>query len=270
MRMTSTLTPGNAPIDPRIRQRRVEVLRREGRRRLRVVVAAAVATALSGAGWLVTRSPLLDIDRIEVSGVSGSSAAHVLRAAGIHRHRPMVDLHAGSAASRAERLPWVAQVQVTREWPATVRVRVVKREPVAVVASGPNGLALLDATGLVVGVASQAPAGTVRLEGLAAPGPPGSRLPAAAGLALRVASAMADPLGGRVEAIVADGAGAVELRLRSAGELPGARVRMGGADRVEEKLMAVQAVLDGVDVRTMATLDVRLPDNPVVTRHPGS
>lgn len=267
--MASTLTPGKAPIDPRIRQRRVEVLRREGRRRLRVLVVATFATTLTGVGWLITRSPLLDIDRIEVYGVSGSSAAYVLQAAGIHRHRPMVDLHAGSAASHAERLPWVAQVEVTREWPATVRVRVVKREPVAVVASGSSGLALVDNTGQVVAVATQAPAGTVRLEGVATPGPPGSRLPAAASLAVRVASIMEDRLGSRVEAIVADGAGTVDLRLRPAGDLPGARVRMGGADRVVEKLMAVQAVLDGVDVRTMATLDVRLPDNPVVIRYPG-
>lgn len=270
----STLTAPPPAIDPRLRRRRVEVRRREGRRRLRVLMVAVGVTALSASGWLASRSPLLDIDRIEVFGVSGEAAAEVLRAAGIERHQAMTDLHAGAAATRAERLAWVADVAVSRQWPATVVVRVVRRVPVAVVEVSPGRLAQVDRTGLVVGHSAGAPPGAARLEGVPLPGAPGTSLAAAsapdvrlsATLAVRVAAAMPPRLAPRVEAVVSGGNGTVDLRLRPVGAAAGVRVRMGGADRVEEKLMAVQAVLDGVDLRTMATLDVRLPDNPVVTR----
>jgi hypothetical protein len=53
----------------------------------------------------------------------------------------------------------------------------------------------------------------------------------------------------------------VELRLR-----PDAVVRLGAPDALEEKLRSVRTVLGTVDPRTVATIDVRDPATPVLTR----
>ncbi|MGI9033123.1 MAG: hypothetical protein ACR2HY_05490, partial [Acidimicrobiales bacterium] len=68
-----TLAPPTirVPIDPRIRRRQLQVRRAEGRRRLRLLVATSIVVAVLGAGWGLTRSPLLDVDRVTVQGAVG-------------------------------------------------------------------------------------------------------------------------------------------------------------------------------------------------------
>ncbi|HET7652004.1 MAG TPA: hypothetical protein VFK42_03140, partial [Acidimicrobiales bacterium] len=57
--------------------------------------------------------------------------------------------------------------------------------------------------------------------------------------------------------------------LRLAGAKPGVSggvVRFGPPDQIREKLLAVFTVLDHVDLRDLAVLDVRVPSAPVSTR----
>ncbi|MBV8559692.1 MAG: hypothetical protein JO050_02895, partial [Acidimicrobiia bacterium] len=51
-------------IDPRFRQRRIEVRRLEGRRRLRVLLVLAGFFFAALLAWAVTRSPFLDVDHV--------------------------------------------------------------------------------------------------------------------------------------------------------------------------------------------------------------
>jgi len=55
--------------------------------------------------------------------------------------------------------------------------------------------------------------------------------------------------------------GAGELRLQPEGTL-----RLGRPEQLEEKFRAALTVLGQVDVTALATLDVRIPDSPVLTR----
>jgi hypothetical protein len=47
---------------------------------------------------------------------------------------------------------------------------------------------------------------------------------------------------------------------------PFALALLDGSDRVDDALVALDAVLSQVDDRCLATVDVRVPDKPVVTR----
>jgi hypothetical protein len=53
----------------------------------------------------------------------------------------------------------------------------------------------------------------------------------------------------------------VELRLN-----PEGMVRLGPPDDLDAKFTAIRAVLAEVDLRNLAVLDVRRPENPVLTR----
>ena len=123
--------PVRFPMDPRIRRRRIEVQRRAGRRRLRVLVGVAVLVLLTVGGWLAVRSPLLDVDRIEVQGAAHTPRAAVLGAARLHRGAAMVNVDQAAAGRRIESLPWVGQARVRRAWPGTVLITVTEREPKA-------------------------------------------------------------------------------------------------------------------------------------------
>lgn len=252
--------PGRAPIDPRFRERRIAVARSAGRRRLRALVAGVAVGAAAAGGWGATRSPLLDVDRVVVEGAAQTGAPAVQAAAGVGRGEAMLDVDEGGAARRVRGLPWVLRATVRRQWPATVRIRVVERAPVAVTRDDAGGWALLDLSGRVLERVPEPPPGLATLDGVPAAGVPGSSLGPRAAPALVVAGALGPHLGPRVAAVAIAPEG-VELRLRPSGV-----VGLGPPDALEDKLRSVRTVLRTVDPRTVATLDVRDPATPVLTR----
>lgn len=250
--------PRRVPMDPRIRARRIEVARSEARRRLRVVLVATGTLVVLGSGYGLTRSPLLDVDAVELAGAVRTARADALAAAGLDRPRQLVDLDPGTVSRRLERLPWVADASVTRRWPGTVVLRITEREPVAVLAAGERW-AEIDAEGRVLGLADRPPTGLPVLEGVEAGGV-GSHLEGPAAAAAEIAAALPDGLRRTVASVRAGDAG-VELAL-----VPRGTAVLGPATEVGDKLVALQTVLAEVDPTTVELIDVRVPNAPVLTR----
>ncbi|MCA1692024.1 MAG: FtsQ-type POTRA domain-containing protein [Actinobacteria bacterium] len=124
--------PRPISMDPRIRRRRIEVRRHEGRRRFRILALVTVMVLLSGAGWLAVRSPALDVDAVEVEGATRTPAEVIRRTAGLPAGAPMIDIDEGRAAMLLKALPWVEEARVERRWPGTVEIQVTERSPRAV------------------------------------------------------------------------------------------------------------------------------------------
>jgi len=247
-------------IDPRLRRRRADVLRAAGRRRLRLVVAALVTAALIAAVWGGTRSPLLDVDRIVVEGAARTGDDGVRSAAAIQGGQAMTDVDVDGASRKVSGLPWVLETDVVRDWPSTVRLRVVERRPVAVARQGDAAWVLVDRTGRVLAPADAPPPGIAVVDGVPPAGEPGTQLAAPALGPLEVAAELPPGLAPRVST-VAVGPSGVELRLDPQGV-----VLIGDGLGVAEKLQAALTVLAAVDGRTVSTLDVRIPSTPVLTR----
>lgn len=264
MDRTTTLEPparAVPPIDPRIRARRIEVRRDQGRRRLQrlvdVGVLATVALGFAAALW----SPLLDVDEVRVDGAARSGQQAVLEQAGISVGDRLAGLDLHAAGARVAALPWVQEVQLTRGLDGVVTIDVQERTPVAAVASAGESL-LVDAEGRVLGPASSAPdAGApVVLEGVEAP-TPGGYLGAGAADALALAEAVTGTVPGAVAAVRAEG---LTATLAQGGE-----VRFGDATQLDAKVRSLATMLDQVDLSCLAVLDLRLPSNAVLTREEG-
>lgn len=250
-------------MDPRIHRRRVEVRRAEGRRRLRVLVGLTAVVAVGCAGWAATGSPLLDLDKVVVEGAVHTTPDDARFASGLRRGEPLVDVDQEAARRGVEHLPWVASATVSRRWPGEVRIRLVERRPVAVAATADGRWALIDATGRVLDWVATPPPGLAALTGVAPAGPAGATLSPEALAALSVAVALPAELRARVAGVApAEGqSGEVEMRLS-----PDGSVRLGPPVDLDKKFDAIRAVLAQVDLRNLAVLDVRRPDNPVLTR----
>src|SRR5437879_3611381 len=104
-------------IDPRIRERRIEVIREAGRRRLRITLIVASTIVVLGLAYLAVRSPLLDVDHVRVNGARSESAADILAAARVHLGAPLLFVDTGAVARRVEGLPWVEHASVHRDLP---------------------------------------------------------------------------------------------------------------------------------------------------------
>ena len=129
--------------------------------------------------YALTRTSLLDVDRIEVEGAGPRVTEWTVReVAGIEVGQPLFDLDLGAVDGRLTALPWVAEATVDREWSGTVRLRILERTPVVVAVNPVGAQVLLDAVGAVLdAVDPGAPVDPtlphVRIDGF---GPPGSRV----------------------------------------------------------------------------------------------
>jgi len=258
--MTSTQTReptkprANARIDPRIRDRRIEVQRAAGRRRLRVLLVVMCVVSALGAAYLVVTSPVLDVDRVEVRGVHHLTVAEVRSAARIRHHRALLFVDLGAVARRIERLPWVERVRVRREWPGTVRVDVTEYTPVAFV-RGPRAVALIAPNGRVVGSAAAPPLGAVEVRGVRRAPDVGEILAPAD--AADVVAQLSPALATRVVAIDVTGGG-LALDIAGNGE-----IRLGDASNLAAKSDSALAVLGHLGATHYTYIDVSIPQRPV-------
>lgn len=249
-------------IDPRIRQRRIEVRRAEGRRRLRLLLATLGGLATVGAGLGATRTPLLDVDHVVLRGLQRTPRADVLAASGLDRRPLMTEVDAGALSRQIETLPWVLDAKAGRRWPSTVQIQVRERTPAAVAAAEGGRWAVLDGTGRVLAVEPVRPPGLPALAGRSTAARPGTAAGPDLSVPLRVAAALPPPLRSSVAEVVTAGDDQVELRLSR----PGSVVRLGPPHSLEAKLTAALTVIQKADVTTLRVLDVRAPESPVLTR----
>jgi cell division protein FtsQ len=254
------MTAAPAQMDPRIRARRLAVHREAGRRRMRVLLLVAALFVAGGAVYLVTVSPLLDLDHVRVAGVEQLTAGDVVDASGLRTGEPLLWLDTARARASVEELAWVASAKVTRDLPGTVRIVVDEHEALAYAHAADGALALFAADGHVVAtVDGPPPAGAVELVGVRrVPGPGGFVSPPGAAALVRD---LPGPLGSRVRAVDLSGDGVALV-------LDTGTVELGQLDDVAAKAAAALAVLDRIGGEPFGFLDVRVPQHPVVRATP--
>ena len=253
-----------AHIDPRIRARRIAVRRGMGRRRLQRVVDVAVVLAVAAGFFIALRTPLLDVDAVQVSGNERTSADAVIADSGIAHGDQLIDLDLGAAGEGVADLPWVSEAHLHRGIDGSVSVEVVERTPIAVVGEGAEAL-LVDAQGRALGAAFGDPSFTtslIAIEGVGQGLDPGEFLGDEAADALAVAASLGSTLDVGLRLAVEDG------RLTGVVD-PGISVVFGDAGQLEAKIRALRTVLEQVDLTCAATIDVRSPGSPVLTREEG-
>jgi cell division protein FtsQ len=222
----------------------------------RVLAAVAAVAVFTGATWTTTRSPLLDVDHIQVSGGALVTADQAITGAGLRRGEPMVSVDTAAAERRLERLPWVNTALVERAFPNTVRIRLTERTAAAGAARPGGGWVLLDGGGRVLAERPDRPGDLPEVTGAGATPPPGAGMDTARP-ALAVLAALPEPVRRQVTAVVLDG-DAVTLHT-------GVReIRMGPPTSLPAKVAALTVLLDRVGSRSVAVLDLRVPTAPVV------
>ena len=266
--MTSVLEPQVVDgVDPRIQARRDEVARARNLRRRRWRLAILVVLIVFGGAWLCTRTSLLDVDHIDIRGATHTPVDDVRSTAGVEPGDQLLDVDTGEIRDRLRGLPWVADAEVGLSWRGRLVVEVRERVPVATLPDAEGRMMLVDRDGRVLADAAStdppvAPDPVITLGGMVAGSPP-EVLPEPAGDALTVVTALTPGLRSRVESLTITPDRRIEL-----GVLPSGRVSFCGATNVEEKIRTLQTVFAQVDDRSIATIDVCVPDQATVTRAP--
>ena len=237
-----------------------ERVRSSRRRRLWLPWTALVVVVVGVGCFAATRSKLLDVDEVQVvlSGDGPLTSAEVVEVAGVSTGAPMITVDLDALAARVRGLAYAAEVVAERDWPSTVRVWVAVRLPVVSAVEPRGRVALLDAGGTVLEhVARTDPLlPTIRVDRF---GEPGSLVPRIDPL-LHAAEAVSPDLGAWIVALSPAGHG---VRAEMVG---GVMVGLGlGEDYVDE-MRSLATVLTRVELRCLESINVSIPQNPVVVR----
>jgi len=280
-------------IDPRFVQRWIEARRAEGRRRLRVLVAAVSLLVLLLLSFGSVYTPLFHVRhiRVTVSGPVAESA--VVALAGVGHGNLMIHINPAEIARRLDAYPQLGGARVAKHWPGTVSIRVSVRTPVANVARATGGWATVDATGRVLTDRAAPVIGLPVLQGAGvAPGPgqwlagalgpvviPGTKpsaalnmdassdsatLPSAPAAALAVLQSLPPALLSEVVSVTVGPNGlslAVLPANIAAGSVP---VDLGDESQLGQKVAAFDALLTQTDLANVVSIDLTVPDRPAV------
>ena len=229
---------------------------RLGARRARVLLSAIVAAALLAGGWIWLRdSPLVAVNRVTVTGLTGPEAPRI-RAALSAAARAMTTLDVREQTLRAAVSPYpvVKSLSVSPSFPHGLRISVHEQQPVAAVSfDGRTVPVAADGTILHEGEAS----GT--LPTLAATSPPGESTIQDPNtlLALRVLGAAPAGMLARVTGVTIDYWHGVVISVRT-----GPAIYFGRGDLLASKWQAALSVLAAASTAGASYIDVTDPRRP--------
>ena len=115
--------------------------------RLRVAAAFVLVAVLVAIGTSVYRSEAFAVRKVDVVGTNRLTAEQVRSLARIPEDSTLLRLPIAQIESNLARSAWIASADVSRDFPDTVRIRVVERVPAAVVDLGGKALWLIDGSG---------------------------------------------------------------------------------------------------------------------------
>ncbi len=226
------------------------------------MIAVAGLLALVGGAWGLGRSPLLDIDEIRVTGGVHRTPDEIVAASRLGKGDQLLDLDLGSVERSIAVDPWVASVEVRRDWPSAVEISVVEREPRLLVLGGDGALSVLASDATVLG-----PAETGSPDFLIVALPTGSLTPGErrldAATVIELSSHVTADLRAWIELVEVAPDGTLTIDL-----VGGALARLGRPLDVAESLIGLATVLGRVELACITSIDVSVPDSPVVTRGP--
>lgn len=247
-------------VDPRIQARREAVADARRARWRAAMVAVLVVAGLATAGWALSQSAAFDVDAVWVQGTSHLGTDEVVAASGITVGEHLTELDLPRAERAVDGLAWVRSTSIERDWRSgDVTITVVERVPVVTVRAD-DGWLLVDEDRHVLGVSPVQPSELPVVDGVD-PAAVGAALDPTADGPIAVARALTPALRTRVTAVQVGAGGEIVLPLRPAGN-----VRFGQAVDVDQKVRSLQTVFAQVDLTCLATVDVHVPDAPVLTR----
>lgn len=235
---------------------------------VRLVTLAAIVVIVALVYLTARESSLFAVTRIEVAGAPPTVAAQVRAALRFTDGQSLLRLDGDGVVSALERLPPVYRASYDRDFPHTLRIRIVPERPVAVLRRGADSW-VVSARGRVIG-----PVQRGDLRSL-------PRIWLGATALVRVGETLRDPsgslasralssfrgagLGGRISFVKAEGGRLV------AGLRTGLELRFGPPVDLALKLAVVRSILPTLAAPSAGGpryLDVAVPERPVAGINP--
>lgn len=246
--------PARTAMDPRIRARRREVRRTQGRRRRRILSVVAVVVLGAVTALVLLVSPVVSVRSVTVDGDVYSRRFDGDRIDGVVaslQGEPLLSLDLAVARDELEASPWIRSARVTRNLPSRVVIEIDERRPLAWFVGSDARFRVIDSEGVVIAVLDGQPIDFRGIAGLAPDLEPGEVAPAPFQAAAQLIRSFPDEIDGLVTSLAVSELGELSMTLDS-----GTEVRFGLPDDLQGKLVALVVVLRRQDGAELTTIDV--------------
>lgn len=226
--------------------------RRSRHRRAAWIGAASVTTALLGTVAVAVYSPMLALDRIEITGTASLDQAVILDAVDDQLGTPLALVDTDRLTRELARFTLIQSYVTETVPPGTLIIHITERQPIGSVMTA-SGFTVVDPAGVVIEKSDVRPPGIPTIE-LAGAGTDSDVFASV----VEVILALPDPVATQVDRVLAATKDDVTLVLAGAGQ----RVVWGSAEqselkaRVLARLMATQAPNAAVEFDVTAPLNV--------------
>ena len=247
-------------MDPRIQERRIEIIRAKGKRRLRILLMLVLVVLLAIAGFFISKSSLLDVDEIVVSGAKGDLKELIIIQANIANSKPILEVDTQVISERIKRIPNIKGAKVSRSFGGKVTISVTLRKP-SVLLSNIGQWFLIDLDGRVLERLPELPSNLeypiveANIKDLKV----GEWVPEQVLFAIELAANLPSVLLADIAFVSLDEG--IELMLFGEG-----KILLGDSEALESKILAASTILEQVDLAELIHIDVRTPDKPVLCR----
>ena len=231
--------------------------RRARNRRSVLLALSGLVVVLVGLVLVAVYSPILALRTITVEGTSRIDAAQVQAAVSGQLGTPLALVDFARMTEELGAFPLIRSYVTETVPPGTLIIRIVERQPVAVVIRD-GGYELVDPAGVTIALSPERPAGVPLIAlGAATVDSQGFRI------AVEVLLSMPAELIGQVDSIKANTQDDVTMVLAS-----GQRVQWGDAEDSAKKARLLKTLLGVIDPSRAGTYDVSAPNNAVFSPDP--
>ena len=231
---------------------RVPHLRRPSRR---AALGALLVVVLLVPGWFLLRdSPLVSVNKVNVTGLSGAQAAEIRQALTDAAERmTTLDYDQRKLQDAVQRFPVVAGLRIRAHLLHTLDIDVVQHVAVGALTNGDRRMAVADDGTILNGTLTKG------LPTVPVSSPPGGRTLAEPKARLMVAllAATSSDMRAGVERVSFDPAHGLVAQLQE-----GPALYFGAATRLRAKWAAAERVLADYSSRGASYLDLRVPERP--------
>lgn len=237
------------------------------RTKVRLVIFAVLLTAVGFVVALLEAS-FFEVSDVQMSGAARTSEGALLEALNVGDGQALLTYDIASGQDAVAGLPWIESVELTRQWPSTLRV-VVRERTISAGVARPSGSewVVLAGEGIVVESRMTPPSGVpliVATDDVVDASVTGQRI-AGIDRALEVSGALPLQLRPWVTTWSSDANGVVSAEL-----VGSARANFGALDDHRTQFVSLASILNGgADLVCIEEIDLAVADTPVIHRDPG-
>ena len=136
-------------MDPRIQERRIEIIRAKGKRRLRILLMLILVVLIAIASFFISKSSLLDVDEIVVSGAKGDLKELIILQANIPNSKPLLEIATIAISDRIQQIPNIKDARVAEKFTNPIFIKLSPDEEVDTISEITKAIKAFDFDGVI-------------------------------------------------------------------------------------------------------------------------